>query len=81
MSTRGSVWAFPGQVWYPAGRVPLGIVASGPAEALRGDGGWRVSDSPAALTAEVADGFAGSNPKCPARQSGLLSASVKSGPR
>jgi hypothetical protein len=37
--------------------------------------------APAALTAELADGFAGSNPKCPARQSGLLSASVKSGPR
>jgi hypothetical protein len=53
MSTRGSLWAFPGKVWYPAGRVPLGIVASGPAEALRGDGGWRVSDSPAALTASL----------------------------
>jgi hypothetical protein len=30
MSTRGSVWAFPGQVWYPAGRVPLGIVRERP---------------------------------------------------
>ena len=43
---RGVSVGVPGAGVVSGGPGALGIVASGPAEALRGDGGWRVSDSP-----------------------------------